>query len=83
MVEDSLNKNKIKLNKFKNMEQYYRCVIKISYEDKHGNTKYKKESYLVFAMSPTDVEVKIQKFLNTSDYETISISLVNIVDVIK
>ena len=62
---------------------YYRCSIKASFEDKKGNLKYKKENYIVEAISPTDVEIKVQKFLDMSDYETVSISLLNIVDIIK
>jgi len=62
---------------------YYRCSIKTSFEDKKGNLKYKKENYIVEAISPTDVEIKVQKFLDMSDYETVSISLLNIVDIIK
>jgi len=65
------------------MDQYYRVVIKMSFEDKKGNTKYKRESYLVYAISPTDVETKLAKHLGVEDYEILSISTTNIVDIIK
>ena len=45
------------------MNQYYKCTVKMSFEDKKGNLKYRKDPYIVFAMSPTDVEAKIAKFL--------------------
>ena len=65
------------------MNQYYRASIKTSYEDKKGNVKYKKENYIVYAMSPTDVEAKMAKHLGTEDYEIVGINIVGIVDVIK
>lgn len=65
------------------MNQYYRASIKVSFEDKKGNMKFKKENYIVFAMSPTDVEEKLTKHLGMSDYEITAISLTNIVDIIS
>ena len=65
------------------MNQYYRATIKLSYEDKKGNMKFKKENYLVFAMSPTDVEAKLAKHLGVEDYEIIGINLANITDVVN
>jgi hypothetical protein len=65
------------------MNQYYRAVVKTQFEDRKGNIKFKKENYVVFAVSPTDVEAKMAKHLQTSDYEIISISLMGIVEVIK
>jgi len=65
------------------MQQYYRATIKIQFEDKKGNLKYKKENYIVFAMSPTDVEAKLSKHLGDGNYEIVGINLVGIVDVIK
>ena len=65
------------------MNQYYRATIKIQYEDKKGNIKFKKENYIVFGMSPTDVEAKLGKHLGVEDYEILGINLVGIVDVIK
>ena len=65
------------------MNQYYRCVVKMSYESKDGKEKYRKEPYIVYAMSPTDVEAKLAAFLGTSDYELTSVSVTNIVDIVK
>jgi len=65
------------------MNQYYKCVVKISYEDKKGNLKYKKEAYIVYAMSPTDVEAKIAKHMGVEDHEIVGINITGIVDVIK
>ena len=65
------------------MKNYYRATIKMSYEDKNGNLKYKKENYIVDAMSPTDVEAKMSKHLGTEDYEILGINLTNIVEIIE
>ena len=65
------------------MNQYYKAQIKIQFEDKKGNLKYKRDSYIVSAVSPTDVEAKLAKHLGVEDYEVISISLVNIIDIIQ
>jgi len=66
------------------MNQWYRCTVKMSFEDKKGNVKYKKENYIVSAVNPTDVEVKIAKHLSSSDdYEIIGINTTNIVDIIN
>jgi hypothetical protein len=62
---------------------YFRATIKISYEDKKGNVKYKKENYIVSAVSPTDVEEKVAKHLGTEDYELIGVNVINIIDIIK
>ena len=65
------------------MNQYYRVTIKIQFEDKKGNLKFKKENYLVFAISPTDVETKLAKHLGVEDYEIVGINIANITDVVK
>jgi len=65
------------------MNQYYRATVKVQFEDKKGNVKFKKENYLVFAMSPTDVEAKITKHLGVEDYEIVGINLANITEVVK
>ena len=65
------------------MNQWYRATIKMSYEDKKGNLKYKKENYFVFSISPTDVEAKLAKFLGVSDYEIVGINIANVTDIIK
>jgi len=65
------------------MNQYYKATVKMSFEDKKGNLKYRKDSYIVFAMSPTDVEAKIAKHLGVEDYEIVGINTTNIADIIK
>jgi len=65
------------------MEQYYKATVKVQFEDKKGNVKFKREAYIVSAISPTDVEAKIAKELNTGDYEIVGINVTNIVDIIK
>ena len=64
------------------MNQYYRVTVKMSYEDKKGNMKYKKENYIVFDVSPSAVETKLAKHLGVEDYEIVSISLTGIVAVL-
>jgi hypothetical protein len=65
------------------MQQYYRATVKMQYEDKKGNVKFKKENYIVYAMTPTDVEAKLSKHLGVEDYEIIGINTTNIVDIIN
>ena len=65
------------------MNQYYRVAIKIQFEDKKGNLRFKKENYLVFSMSPTDVEAKLAKYLGVQDYEIVGINVANFIDVVK
>ena len=65
------------------MNQYYRCTVKVSFEDKKGNVKTKKENYIVSAVSPTDVEAKIAKHLSSENYEIVGINTTNIMDIIE
>jgi hypothetical protein len=65
------------------MEQYYKATVKVQFEDKKGNVKFKREAYIVSGISPTDVEAKVAKELSTGDYEIVGINVTNIVDIIK
>ena len=65
------------------MNQYYKATIKVSFEDKKGNVKFKKENYIVSAVSPTDVEAKVAKHLGMEDYEIVGINTMNIVEIIE
>jgi hypothetical protein len=65
------------------MNQYYKATIKMQFEGKRGDIKFKKESYIVFAISPTDVETKLAKHLGVEDYEIVGINTTNIVDIVK
>jgi len=63
---------------------YYTTRIQLSFEDDNGKTKRKTETYLVKAMSPTEVEIVIsQKFENLAEitYEIKSIAQSRILDV--
>ena len=65
------------------METYWKVTVKMSYETKNGQNRFKKESYLVSAVSPTDAEAKLAKSLGVADYEVVGINVTNIIDVIK
>lgn len=65
------------------MEIYYKCTVKVSFEDKKGNLKFKKENYLVSAISPTDIDAKMAEYLKPTEYEIVGINVSNIMDVIK
>ena len=64
---------------------YYIAKVKIRHEDENGKMKATTESYLVDAVSVTDVEVKVvQDFDGQSlDYEVTSVSETKIIKVIK
>jgi hypothetical protein len=64
---------------------YYKVVLNIEVELDNGKTKNKREEYIVEAVSPTDVEVKIANHMKggTSDYEISSIVVTKIIDIIK
>jgi len=65
------------------MEQYYRVVVKVDFEDKRGRTKQRNENYIVLAITPTDVEVKMTEYLKGSDFEIVAISVTKILNIIK
>jgi hypothetical protein len=69
-------------------KQYYTVTIKLPFEveDKKGNskTKYRKEKYLVEAVNPTDIDVKIAKYIGAGEeYEIVTINQANIIDIIS
>lgn len=66
-----------------NENNFYKCTIKTETEDAKGRVKYKKENYIVEAVSPTDVEVIMAKHLEMADYEVVGINVINIVEIIK
>lgn len=61
---------------------WYKTVVKTSYEDAKGNTKYKKFNYFVQAVSPTDVDKKIAEEMDATDYEVTNITVTKIEKVI-
>lgn len=63
--------------------QYFKCVVKVEYEDSKGRIKYRKEEYLVNAVNPTDVEVKITKEMEgAGEFEIVSIAQTKILSVL-
>jgi hypothetical protein len=62
---------------------YYKVAVKTEFEDAKGRMKSHKDNYIVLAVNPTDVEVKMATHLSMSDYEIIGINLLNIVEVIE
>jgi hypothetical protein len=62
---------------------YFRATVREEYVDAKGKTKYRKDQYIVNAISPTDVEAKIAKKLSDVDYELVSVNLTTIVDIIN
>lgn len=61
---------------------YYKCIVKTEYEDRKGKVKYRRDEYIVSAISPTDVEAKITKELEGNDFEVAQITLTKILAII-
>lgn len=62
---------------------YYRCCVRVEYENDKGRTKFRREEYLVNAVNPTDVEAQINKEMEgTGDFEIVSIVLTKILAVL-
>ena len=62
---------------------YFKCAVRIPGEDAKGKIKFRKDEYLVFAISPTDVEAKITKYLKDTDFEITNVSLTKVLEVIQ
>jgi hypothetical protein len=65
------------------MNQFFKCVAKVEYEDNKGRVKYRREEYVVNALNPTDVEKKVSNHLAGSDFEIVNISVTKILDIIN
>ena len=65
------------------MNQYYKCVTKVEWEDDKGKVKYRREAYIVNALNPTDVEAKVTEHLKGSDFEIVAINVTNILAIIN
>ena len=65
-------------------KQYYKCVVKVEYENDKGQVKVKKEEYLVNAVSPTDVEKQMAEEMEGSmgEWEVVQIALTKILAVL-
>lgn len=62
---------------------YYKCTVKVEYEDNKGRVKFRKEEYLVNAVNPTDVEAQINTEMEgAGDFEITNISLTKILAVL-
>jgi len=66
-----------------NEKQFYTAVLKIATENSKGKIRYRKDSYLVSAVSPTDVEKKVAEYMKSVDYEIVQIVVSKILDIIK
>jgi len=64
------------------MEQYFRVSVRVDYESK-GKLKKRIDNYIVLAVTPTDVEVKIREYLKGSDFEILTIAVTRFLDIIK
>ena len=65
------------------MNQYYRCKVKVEWENDRGQVKYRGEEYIVNALNPTDVETRVTEHLKGTDFEIVNISVTKIVDIIN
>ena len=67
-----------------NEKQYYKCVVKVEYENDKGQVKVKKEEYLVNAVNATDVEKQIGEEMEGSmgEWEVVQISLTKVLAVL-
>jgi len=65
------------------MNQYFKCVVKIEWENDRGQTKFRREEYIVNAINPTDVETRVTEHLKGTDFEIVNISVTRIVDIIN
>lgn len=67
-----------------NEKQYYKCVVKVEYENDKGQVKVKKEEYLVNAVNATDVEKQISEEMEGSmgEWEVVQIALTKILAVL-
>lgn len=62
---------------------YFKCIIKVEFENAKGQLKKRRDEYIVVGISPTDVEAKITKELEGEEFEIAQITQTKIIDVIK
>jgi len=65
-------------------KQYYKCAVKVEYENDKGQVKSKKEEYLVNAVNATDVEKQVADEMEGAmgEWEVVQISLTKILAVL-
>ncbi|MEG1010064.1 MAG: DUF4494 family protein [Clostridia bacterium] len=61
---------------------YYKGTVRIEEENDKGQIKKRTESYVVKAVSPTEVETKLAEELSGFDYEITGITLLKIVSIL-
>jgi len=66
-----------------NEKQYYLVVVKVATENAKGKIRYRRDKYVVNAISASDVEKKVTDYLETLDGEIVQITAANIIDVIN
>ena len=68
-----------------NEKAYYKATLKIDFEDAKGRLKKRTEAYIVEAINPTDVEAKLTKHMegSTEDFTISSITITNIIDILR
>jgi len=65
------------------MNQYFRCKVKVEWENVKGQVKYRGEEFIVNAINPTEVETLMTEHLKGADFEIVNISVTKIVDIIN
>ena len=65
------------------MNEYWKCTVKVEWENDKGQVKFRKETYIVNALNPTDVEARVIEHLKGTDVEIVNISTTNIIDIIN
>lgn len=63
--------------------QYFKCIVKVLFEDEKGRVKKRRDEYMVFGLNPTDVQAKITKRLDGEDFEILQVSLTKIIDLVE
>jgi hypothetical protein len=65
------------------MNQFFKCRVKVEWENDKGQVKYRGEDYIVNGLNPTDVEARVTAHMAGSDFEIVSISVTKIIDIIN
>lgn len=65
------------------MNQYYKCTVKTEFENEKGQVKFRREEYIVDAITPSDAEAKLIKHMGINDCEVVNIAATKIVDIVK
>lgn len=60
----------------------WKGTVKIEEENDKGQIKKRSESYIIKAVTPTEVEVKLAEELSGFDYEITNVSLLKVVAII-